>query len=93
MKNCILIIVLGLIFSACRPAYVSVRPTNSVVERPIRPSVNHVWVDGDWVYNRRSHVYSRNESYWVKPNRGKKYTQGKWKSTQKGDYWVRGRWR
>lgn len=93
MKNYILIIVLGLIFSACRPAYVSQRPTHIEVERPMSPSVNHVWIDGNWVYSRRTHAYSRNNGYWAKPNRGRKYTQGQWKSTRRGEHWVQGRWR
>lgn len=93
MKYYILILVLGINFTACRPAYVSVRPDNFIVERPIRPSVDHIWVDGNWVYDRRSHAYSKNDGYWEKPNRSKKYTQGQWKSTKKGEYWVQGRWR
>lgn len=93
MKNYFLIFVLGLIFNACRPAYVSVRPTHTNIERPMSPSINHVWVDGNWVYNRRTHTYSKDNGYWAKSNRGKKYTQGRWKSTQKGDYWVPGRWK
>lgn len=93
MKNYFLIFVLGLIFNACRPAYVSIRPTHTNIERPMSPSINHVWVDGNWVYNRRTHTYSKDNGYWAKSNRGKEYTQGRWKSTQKGDYWVPGRWK
>lgn len=93
MKNYILIFVLGLIFNACRPAYVSQRPTYTQNERPMRPSVNHIWIDGNWVYSRRTHAYSRFNGHWAKPNRGRKYTQGQWKSTSKGEHWVHGRWK
>lgn len=93
MKSYFLFIIFGLSFNACRPAYVTVKPTHAKIERPISPSINHVWIDGDWVYNRRSRAYIRNDGYWAKPNRGRTYTQGKWKSSRKGDYWVRGRWK
>jgi hypothetical protein len=84
---------MGLLFNACSPAYVTVRPTHLNIERPMRPSANHVWVDGNWIYSRQTRTYSKNSGYWVQPNRGKKYTQGQWKSNRKGSRWVQGRWK
>ena len=93
MKNYILYMALGVFFCACSPAYVSVRPTHTNIERPMSPSINHVWIDGNWVYSRRMHTYSRNKGYWAQPNQGRKYTQGQWKSTKRGEHWVQGRWK
>lgn len=96
MKKLILFTSLvGFLFllNACGPAYVSVRPSYSESVRPTSPSSTHVWVDGNWVYSRRTHAYSRHNGYWSAPNRGRTYTPGQWKTTRRGDHWVQGRWR
>ncbi len=96
MKKLILLTsLMGVLFilNACGPAYVSVRPSHMDVARPIRPSSSHIWIDGNWVYSRREHSYSRINGYWSKPNRGRTYRPGQWKTSRKGDHWVQGRWR
>lgn len=78
---------------ACSPTYVSTRPTYEEGFRPPQPSNNHVWVDGNWIYNRRLRTYNRSNGYWSTPYRGRKYQSGQWKSNRRGYYWTPGRWR
>ena len=94
-KNILLVSLLlfALFFGACKPTYVTVRPTQTELARPMSPSNNHIWIDGNWVYNRRMQSYTRTNGYWSMPNRGRTYMQGQWKTSQKGYYWVPGRWK
>jgi hypothetical protein len=80
-------------FNACVPGYVDVEPTYSEVTRPNRPSNNHIWRDGDWVYNRGSRAYVYRNGNWVTPNRGRTFVPGHWQSNHRGNYWVSGRWK
>jgi hypothetical protein len=96
MKNYIILIGLvgmGLSFQACSPGYVGVEPTYIDGPRPARPSERHIWVDGDWNWNRRTHVYARREGNWAVPNQGRTYQSGRWESSPKGHYWTKGRWK
>ncbi|CAH0997940.1 hypothetical protein EMA8858_04075 [Emticicia aquatica] len=95
MKNTFFLIsMIGIVlmFNACTP-YVSTRPPDVVTTRPMSPSNSHVWVEGNWVYNRGTHSYTRNNGYWSKPNRGRSYKEGQWRTTRRGNHWVQGRWR
>ncbi len=87
------LIALTTLFNACKPAYVSVRPTYIETIRPFRPSNDHIWVDGNWVWNKNARIYNHNNGYWIKPNRGCTYAPGQWKTSRRGDHWVSGRWR
>ncbi|WP_435353072.1 hypothetical protein [Emticicia sp. SJ17W-69] len=87
------LITFGLFVNSCKPAYVSVRPTYFEVSRPNRPSNKHIWINGDWVWNNQTKTYIRQDSYWTIPSRNRDYTQGEWKSTQRGYYWKHSRWR
>ena len=93
MKIYILIVLLGFFFNACSREYVNVRPTHTNIKRPMSPSLNHVWLDGNWIYSHRTKTYSRNNGYWAKPNWVRKYKQGQWKATRRGEHWVQGSWR
>lgn len=90
-----IIFLLGIVFylSSCSPGYVSTEPTYLEVSRPAQPSLSHVWLTGDWEYNRRSRAYTRRDGHWEVPNRGRSFVPGSWKSNQRGHYWVRGRWK
>lgn len=66
------------------------RPTDPRYEQSRRPSPNHVWIPGDWVYNRGQYSFQPGE--WVMPNRGKAYVPGHWERVRHGWYWVPGYW-
>jgi hypothetical protein len=83
---------MGLFFNACMPAYVGTEPTYMETERPPRPSDHHIWIDGDWVWNRQTNAYMRNAGYWEQPRQGRTYVSGHWQSTPKGKYWAKGHW-
>ncbi len=84
---------LALFFGACATEYVATEPTYTVVERPVRPGVTHVWVNGDWMWNRRSNSYVYREGYWMVPRQGRTFIPGKWRRNQRGHYWSNGYWR
>lgn len=87
------LMVMAFFFSNCGPSYVSAEPTYIENARPPRPTNTHIWVDGNWVWNRRAHTYVHRNGYWVVPNRGRTYIQGHWAVNRRGKYWVPGRWR
>jgi len=72
-------------FVASEPAYVE-------YSRPVQPSALHVWIDGDWEYNRQSQVYVQRNGYWTKPVRGRTYVSGHWQSSPQGKSWSKGHW-
>lgn len=92
-KLFILLIGLALMFNACSPAYVSIQPTYEEGFRHPRPSNNHVWVDGNWIYSHPTRTYHRSSGYWTVPNPGRRYQSGHWGNNSRGYYWNPGRWR
>jgi hypothetical protein len=44
-------------FSACGPAYVSIEPAYVEYERPMRPTINHIWIEGDWLWSNQTRTY------------------------------------
>lgn len=97
MKKYILLIMISfsaLIFSSCGPTAVVVRtrPEPPMYARPIAPGPNHVWVDGEWVWNGREYVYKL--GYWAPVRRRSGYyVSGHWKAGRGGWYWVPGHWK
>lgn len=87
------LMVMALFFNNCGPSYVSAEPTYIEEARPPRPTNTHIWVDGNWVWNRNAHTYVRRNGYWVVPNRGRAFVPGHWAVKRRGHYWVPGRWR
>lgn len=95
MKKLILLIsmaVVAICFSSCAPQYVAVEPTYVEDVRPPRPSENHVWVEGDWVWRRQTHDYVRKGGYWDTPRRGRTYKPGHWTTNRRGHSWKMGEW-
>ena len=88
-----LLITILFCLAACAPSYVATEPTYVVVERPASPGTKHVWVDGDWVWNSRSHNYVWKNGHWATPYSGRTFVPGYWKSNHHGHYWVAGKWR
>jgi hypothetical protein len=78
--------------SCSTQGYVSSEPTYTEYARPERPSDLHIWIDGDWVYNRQTRMYVREHGHWQRPNRGRTYVSGSWKSSPEGLHWENGHW-
>lgn len=83
---------IGLFFTACTAGYVATEPSYVEYSRPQRPSERHVWVDGDWAFNRQTHVYVQRNGHWQSPVQGRTYISGQWQTTPRGKYWSKGRW-
>jgi hypothetical protein len=81
-----------LLANSCALGFVSTEPVYVESARPARPSNMHIWIDGDWVYNRQSHIYARNNGYWEMPSQNRTYVSGRWQSGPQGKYWEKGRW-
>src|SRR5512133_1960352 len=81
---------LGLFVNSCVGGYgyVNTEPAYVEYERPARPSELHVWVDGDYSYNRQSHNYVQRQGSWVRPNQGQVYVTGSWQTSSRGKYWA-----
>ena len=82
----------GLLFNGCFPGYVGSEPVYVETTRSSSPSGAHVWVDGDWEWNRQSQTYVHQEGYWHKPYHGRKFIAGHWTSTSRGHSWIKGHW-
>jgi len=80
-------------FNACMTSrYVETTPSYVNYSRPPQPSNLHIWIDGDWGWNRTSHNYVQKNGYWKKPNQRRTYTPGHWEATPRGHSWESGRW-
>jgi hypothetical protein len=83
----------GLFFNACSTnGYVTSEPAYYEHPRPHRPSEVHVWIDGDWQYNRTSRVYVKNSGSWQQPRPNHTYVAGQWQTAPKGKYYTKGHW-
>lgn len=83
---------IGLFMNSCMTGYVATEPRYTEYSRPQRPSDHHIWINGDWVYNRSTQVYVQKNGYWAKPQQNRIYISGQWQSTPRGKYWNRGHW-
>ena len=66
------------------------RPSNPRFIQSRRPSPSHIWIDGDWIYDRGSYRYQ--PGYWVMPNHGRSFVPGHWERVRHGWYWMPGYW-
>ena len=73
-----------LFLNSCAAGYVATEPTYVEYSRPQRPSDLHVWIDGDWVFNRSTRVYVQKNGYWEQPRQNQTYVSGQWQTTPKG---------
>jgi len=96
MKKLIYLVSLAgilLIMSGCTATgYVSDEPAYIEYSRPERPSNMHVWIDGDWIYNRQNHNYVQGRGSWQVPRQGRTYVRGNWQKTAQGHHWQSGHW-
>jgi len=80
-------------FSGClEGAYVSDQPSYIEIEHPPRPSPQHIWIEGDWQWNRQSHNYYHRNGNWIVPQRNRTYSPGFWQHSPRGNHWRSGRW-
>jgi hypothetical protein len=94
MKKLILIpavFALFLVFNSCAVGYVSEEPSYQEI-RSTRPSETHIWIEGNWVWNRQSNSYNRRAGSWIVPTRNRTYESGHWIRTNRGSRWQNGRW-
>lgn len=97
MKKFIFLISLAgiivLLNSCSTTGYVTTEPTYVEYSRPTQPSINHIWIDGDWQYRRPTHVYVQKRGYWSRPSQGRTYQKGNWQSSPQGKSWNKGQWK
>lgn len=96
MKNSILFfafIIISFCFNSCvETGYIQSEPTYVEVGRPPQPSYAHIWISGDWVWQRQTQTYRRNNGYWAMPKPGRTFAPGHWESKPKGKRWIPGKW-
>lgn len=78
--------------SCAGTGYITTEPVYVEFGRPLQPSTAHIWISGDWVWQRHTGTYRRNEGYWTIPKPGHSYTEGHWESKRKGKRWMPGKW-
>lgn len=93
MKTLLGVFVLMLLIVSSRTNYIKDKPEYVEMSRPPSPNYNYIWLNDNWVYNRRNQSYTRHDGYWAKPKTNKNYKQGYWKTNKNGSHWVPGRWK
>jgi len=95
MKNGTLVLAFFavLFLASCADAgYVNTAPFYTEMQRPRQPSPLHIWIEGDWIWQKHSKSYQRREGHWDMPKAGRSYSQGYWESKAKGKHWIAGKW-
>jgi hypothetical protein len=88
----VLLMGIGIVFNSCMGGYIASEPSYVEYARPQQPSINHIWIDGDWNWNNQTHVYVQRAGYWSAPRPGRSYVAGSWRTTQRGKTWSKGYW-
>lgn len=83
---------IGFFLNSCAAGYVGNEPSYVEYARPAQPSNLHVWINGDWGWNNRSHMYVQRAGYWDMPRQGRTYVSGSWQTSPRGRYWSKGHW-
>ncbi len=86
------VLIVTFFFTGCEGPYVASEPVYTEGIRPAQPSSSHIWIDGDWYYNRQLHNYNRRQGHWDMPRPGHSFQQGHWESNKKGHHWIGGKW-
>ena len=88
----LMVVLFSVSLSGNAQIYVRIRPPVPVIVRPPQPSQAHVWIEEDWQPRGRNYRYSG--GHWVSPpRRGSSYTPGHWRTSRRGNVWVKGSWR
>ena len=69
------------------------RKAKILVLKTKRPSTNHIWIDGQWKWNKKSNRYVWVNGKWSKPKHGYVWVAGSWKNLSNGFVWKEGYWR
>lgn len=91
MKKIIFLLsILGILFllNSCSAGYVTEEPVYQTYNRPERPSVDYIWIDGGWNWNSRTNSYTQRNGSWERQNH--KHKEGHWEKNQHGSKWVNG---
>ncbi len=84
-------LILGLLIG-CVVSHPRVAPPPLKQEvRPVKPSVQHVWIPGHWKWAGGRYVWIG--GHWTKPKAGKVWVPGYWKKKGSHYVWVPGHWR
>ena len=86
----------GLVFSAAAAQIVvQIRPPRNVRERrAVRPSRNHVWVNGYQRWDGNANAYAWNSGRWEqRPQPRSRWVAPRWTRHGNGWVFVEGRWR
>lgn len=71
---------------------INIIPPEPFVVRPPQPSNNHVWIEGEWVW--QNNTYVRKQGYWVVPEKDHIWVKGEWIHRPDGSsYWQPGYWK
>jgi hypothetical protein len=75
-----------------RVVYVDVAPPDPVVEVvSVAPDAGYVWIPGHYRYDRGTYLWVGGR--WDYPPRGRTvWVTGRWQRSDRGWYWVSGRW-
>lgn len=65
-------------------------PRARAERRPARPSRDHVWVAGHWVYRNGRYVWRSGR--WIRDRAGYRYRPARWVQRADGWVYVEGRW-
>lgn len=88
-----LILAVVIFLSSCGAGFVSIEPGYAEYNRPMRPSLNHIWIEGDWIWSGQSRQYQHRQGRWEQQRPGRSFEQGHWRRSGRGSSWIRGRWR
>ena len=94
MKSIIItfIIAISLLFANEMSAqiFVRVRPIAPLIVRPAIPSPRHVWIEGEWDWDRRRGEYVYRQGYWMEPRPSREWVPEFWEDGRDGSRWVGG---
>ena len=74
--------------------FVRIRPIAPVViVKPPLPSPRHIWIDGEWRWNKKRGEYVWREGFWIEPKPGRMWVPGFWEDGPGGSRWIAGHWK
>ncbi len=68
---------------------IKIIPPEPYYERPLPPSVNHVWIDGEWV--PEGDHYRHKPGYWTVPEKDHIWVRGEWKHNPRRQFLLAAR--
>ena len=65
----------------------------AIKEKPAKPDAKHVWVAGEWKFNKTTKKYDWKEGHWFAPRPNTIWVSGHWKKVPEGFKWMHGQWK